>query len=312
VRLLQQAGYHCTVVDNLSTGHRASVGDTPLHEGDIRDRGFLNSIFSQNNIELVMHFASCALVEESMRDPLLYYDNNIAATMCLLEEMKTAGCSKLVFSSTCAVYGEPKKNPINDDDCPTIPINPYGETKLAIERMLHWCEQAYDIKYFSLRYFNAAGAMPDGSIGEDHSPESHLIPNVIRAALNNESVLIFGKDYPTQDGTCIRDYIHVVDLADAHIKAMEYLLNGGKSEIMNLGTGIGHSNLQIVNEVKRISNIDFPIHFNERRTGDPPMLVAMPVKAKKLLAWESRYSTISTLVEDAWRWHKSHPSGFIS
>lgn len=307
---LRQAGFDCVVVDNLTRGHRAAVGDTPLYMGDISDPDFMDQVFRQHPIEAVMHFAAASQVGESMQDPLLYYENNLCATVALLRAMQRHEVKRIVFSSSAAVYGEPELTPIPEDS-PKSPTNTYGETKLAMERLMHWCHTAYGLEYVSLRYFNAAGASPGGLIGEDHTPETHLIPLVLQAAQGKrESVSIFGTDYPTPDGTCIRDYIHTSDLASAHRLALEYLLRGGKSEIFNLGSEQGLSVREIVEAAKAVTGVDFPVKLAPRRAGDPAVLIASNRKAREVLGWVPQHSDAHSILESAWQWHRSHPNGF--
>ena len=271
---------------------------------------FMDQVFRQHPIEAVMHFAAASQVGESMQDPLLYYENNLCATVALLRAMQRHEVKRIVFSSSAAVYGEPELTPIPEDS-PKSPTNTYGETKLAMERLMHWCQTAYGLEYVSLRYFNAAGASPGGLIGEDHTPETHLIPLVLQAAQGKrESVSIFGTDYPTPDGTCIRDYIHTSDLASAHRLALEYLLRGGKSEIFNLGSEQGLSVREIVEAAKAVTGVDFPVKLAPRRAGDPAVLIASNRKAREVLGWVPQHSDAHSILESAWQWHRSHPNGF--
>ncbi len=310
VRALKEAGYDCIIYDNLSEGHREAVKDFPLIVGDLKDEEKLNRVFAEYKIEGVIHFAAFALVGISMKEPLSYYENNVSAAISLLKAMERAKVKNIVFSSTCAVYGEPDKVPITED-MPTKPCNPYGQTKRDIEKLLYWCDEAYGIKSVCLRYFNAAGAVPDGSIGEDHALETHLLPLVFHALQGKrEAVSVFGTDYDTQDGSCIRDYIHVLDLADAHIRALQYLIKGSPSNIFNLGTGTGTSVLEVIDTVKRITGKDFRVKLCERRPGDPAKLVAEAGKAYEHLGWKPQYSDMETIVKDAYAWHKNHPDGF--
>jgi UDP-glucose 4-epimerase len=307
---LVENGEEVVVVDNLVKGHREAVGKCKFYHGDLRDSSFLNSVFSENKIDSVIDFAASSLVGESVAEPLEYYKNNVVSVMNLLEKMKEYEVPFIVFSSTAAVYGEPENIPILETDR-TEPTNPYGETKLAIEKMLMWCEKAYCIKYVSLRYFNAAGARIDGSIGEDHEPESHLIPIVLQAALGKrEAVQIYGYDYPTPDGTCIRDYIHVTDLADAHILALNSLREGKGSGIYNLGNGKGFSVKDVIEMARKVTGHPIPAEITQRRMGDPAVLVASSEKIKRELKWTPRYNDLETIIRSAWRWHSTHPNGF--
>lgn len=310
LELLVQAGYDCVVLDNLSRGHRAAVGAVPLLVGDLRDEAFLEEVFSQRKFEAVLHFAASSLVGESVEKPLDYYENNLGSTVSLLKVMGRHGVKAIVFSSSAAVYGEPGEVPITEEsDC--HPTNPYGETKLAMEKLMHWCEGPYGVRYISLRYFNAAGASPSGIIGEDHSPETHLIPLVLQAAQGvRAKVTIYGEDYPTPDGTCIRDYVHVSDLAKAHLLALRRLLAGGESGIYNLGSETGLSVREIIDTAKEVTGVDFPVEMGLRRAGDPAVLVASGQKAKRELGWEPKESDARSILRSAWEWHKGHREGF--
>lgn len=304
-------GFEVVVVDNLQTGHRQAVHPkAAFYQGDIRDRVFLNSVFSQEKIDGVIHFAANSLVGESMVDPLKYYDNNVYGTQILLESMKEAGVKYIVFSSTAATYGEPEAVPITET-MPTVPTNTYGETKLAMEKMMKWCEKAFDLKFVALRYFNVAGARNSGEIGEDHDPETHLIPVVLETALGKrEHITIFGEDYPTEDGTCIRDYIHVEDLIDAHILALRYLQDGGESNVFNLGSSQGFSVNEIVEMARKVTGKEIPAKVGERRAGDPSVLIASSEKARKVLGWSPSRTNIERIIKDAWQWHSNHPNGY--
>ncbi|MFM8263456.1 MAG: UDP-glucose 4-epimerase GalE [Pirellula sp.] len=309
VKLLNQTDHEVWVYDNLSMGHRQSVQPKQLIVGDLFDRTLLERVLKEKRIEAVMHFAAFAYVGESVQDPAKYYQNNIAATLGLFEAMRAGGVKKFVFSSTTATYGQPEKIPIAEDTL-QLPINPYGFTKLVIERALKDYAHAYGFAGASLRYFNASGAAADGSIGEDHTPETHLIPLVLQVALGQrESIQIFGSDYPTPDGTCIRDYIHVEDLASAHLAALEKLESGKVLEV-NLGTGVGNSVLEVINACRKASGHPIPALMCPRRAGDPAELVAQCSLAKQLLGWEPRYKTIDPIVQTAWNWHKAHPKGY--
>lgn len=307
--LLLERGYDVLVVDNLCTGHSKSVGEARLEIGDVRDFVFMDRVFRENKIEGVINFAAFSLVGESVLNPLKYYGNNVAGAQCMLQTMKNHGVSRIVFSSTAATYGEPEKQPIEETDR-TEPTNPYGASKLAIEGMLKWCDAAYGIKYAALRYFNAAGADPRGLIGEDHTPESHLIPIVMQTALGQrEHIGIYGDDYPTPDGTCIRDYIHVCDLVEAHLLAFESLGDGGQSGIYNLGNGKGYSVKEIVDAARRITGREIPAVIEPRRAGDPSVLVASNKKASEVLGWNPKLG-LDEIISDAWRWHLNNPNGY--
>lgn len=298
------------VADNLEKGHRQAVPGGKFYQGDIRDGAFLDRIFKENEIEAVIHFAAESLVGESVTVPLEYYNDNVYGTMCLLEKMRAHHTRYIVFSSTAATYGEPENIPILESDR-TLPTNPYGETKLAIERMLKWCDNAYGIKSTALRYFNAAGAHRSGKIGEDHRPESHLIPIVLQAALGRrENIQIFGDDYDTPDGTCIRDYIHVSDLATAHILALDRLRKGGGSTVYNLGNGKGFSVKEVIETARRVTGRKIPQVVTPRRAGDPAVLVASSERIKRELRWEPKQDDLATIIASAWEWHKTHPDGF--
>ncbi len=310
-RRLLQDGNDVWVYDNLSRGHQAAVPEGRLIVGELNDRQHLEKVFADKSIVAVMHFAAFALVGESVANPAMYYQNNVSATLELLEAMRAAGVWRIVFSSTTATYGEPKKVPISET-APQLPINPYGFTKLAIEHALTDYAQAYGFGCAALRYFNAAGASPDGGIGEDHDPESHLIPIVLQTALGQRAQIgIFGDDYPTPDGTCIRDYIHVDDLADAHERALK-LMEPGTNLQVNLGTGKGHSVLEVVEACRKITGHPIPTCIEQRRPGDPSELVADSSLAQRLLAWKPNYPGIEEIVETAWNWHKTHPRGYAS
>ena len=299
------------IVDNLQTGHMKAVNEkAKFYKGDIRDSEFLDKVFSENNIEAIIHFAANSLVGESMEKPLLYFNNNVYGMQILLESMVKHNIKNIVFSSTAAVYGEPKKIPILEDD-ETNPTNTYGETKLTMEKMMKWVNKAYGITYVSLRYFNACGAIQDGSIGEDHFPESHLIPLILQVPLKKrDAITVFGEDYETPDGTCIRDYIHVLDLADAHIKAVEYLQKGNESNIFNLGNGVGFSVKEMIDSAKEATNEEIKVVIGARRAGDPAKLIASNEKAKKILGWEPKYTDVKDVISTAWGWHKNHPDGY--
>ncbi len=310
-RLLQQSGHDVWIYDNLSNGHLSAALKGRLIEGDLMDGARLASAFRDHNIDAVMHFAAYAYVGESVTDPAKYYQNNIVGTLSLLDAMRAAKVNRVVFSSTCATYGEPEKVPIDESE-KQAPINPYGFTKLAIEHALADYAHAYGLGYAALRYFNASGAADDGSIGEDHKPETHLIPLVLQVALGQrEEVLVFGDDYPTPDGTCIRDYIHVDDLGRAHIAALERLKSGVGLKL-NLGTGAGASVMEVIDAARRATGHKIPHRIVPRRPGDPPELVADASLARKTLRWTPKYVGIEPIVASAWQWHKTHPHGYGS
>ena len=307
-KALAGAGYLPVAYDNLSRGHRAAVRWGPLVEGDLHDAAALAAAFRAHRITAVMHFAAFAYVGESMASPAKYYRNNVGGTLTLLEGMREAGVERIVFSSTCAIYGAPAASPIRESAAPA-PLNPYGDTKLAIERVLHWYAAAYRMRYAALRYFNAAGADPDGEIGEDHEPETHLIPLVLRAALGRGGpVEVYGTDYPTPDGTAIRDYIHVSDLADAHVRALADLAAGGDSVALNLGTGRGSSVRAVITAVERVGGRKVPQRAVARRPGDPPELVADPALARARLGWQPHHSDLDTIIRSALAW-EARPGG---
>jgi UDP-glucose 4-epimerase len=311
VRYLRRAGHEVWVYDNLSRGHREAVPSELLVVGELEDQRKVTEVLRETKIDAVMHFAAFALVGESVADPALYYRNNVVAAISLAEAMRAAGVGKIVFSSTTATYGAPEKQPISEDE-PQAPINPYGFTKLVFEHVLEDYARAYGWGYAALRYFNAAGASPDGDLGEDHDPESHLIPIVLQVALGQrEQIVIFGDDYPTPDGTCIRDYVHVDDLADAHLKALE-LLSPGKGLQLNLGTGHGHSVREVIDACRRVTGHTIPERMGARRPGDPPALVADATRAAQVLGWTARYQEMDAIVETAWKWHLSHPRGYAT
>ncbi|MCM6880171.1 UDP-glucose 4-epimerase GalE [Enterococcus italicus] len=304
-------GFDVAVVDNLLTGHRKAVHPAArFYEGDIRNKAFMQSVFKKESIEGVIHFAASSLVGESMERPLLYFDNNVYGTLVTLEVMHEYGVKRIVFSSTAATYGEPNETPITEN-MPASPKNPYGESKRMMENMMRWCDEAYGIRYVALRYFNVAGAKLDHSIGEDHTPETHLVPLLLQTALGQrESFTIFGEDYPTKDGTCVRDYVHVVDLIQAHLKAYDYLVNGGKSDAFNLGSNEGFSVKEMLTAARQITGKEIPVKVGPRRAGDPAVLVASPQKAKTILGWTPEYTTIETIFSSAWSWHQTHPHGY--
>jgi len=307
---LTALGKEVVIVDNLQKGHKDACLGAKLYIGDLRDDDFMRKVFTENDIEAVIDFAADSLVGESVTEPLKYYNNNVVSTLHLLGIMNEFGVKKIVFSSTAATYGEPENIPILETDR-TLPTNPYGETKLSVEKALKWADNAYGIKYVSLRYFNAAGAHKSGSIGEDHSPETHLIPIILQVALGKrDAISIFGDDYNTPDGTCIRDYIHVTDLATAHILALEKLNKTNESGIYNLGNGKGFSVKEVINIAREVTGKEIKEVVAPRRAGDPAILIASSEKAQKELGWEPQYGDLRTIVSSAWEWHKNHPNGF--
>lgn len=308
---LIDAGYDVVVIDNLLTGYKEAVHPkAKFYKGDIRDKDFLEQVFSQEKIDGVIHFAASSQVGESMVDPLKYYNNNLCGTEVLLESMVKHGINKIVFSSTAATYGEPESIPILETDR-TEPTNCYGETKLSMEKMFKWTAKAHDLRYVSLRYFNACGAHPNGLIGEAHNPETHLIPLILQVPNGQrEFISVYGSDYDTKDGTCVRDYIHVNDLAQAHILAMEYLTNGGESNVFNLGNGVGFTVQEVIETARTVTKHDIPSKLENRRAGDPSVLIASSEKAKKLLGWKLKYADLEIIIKTAWEWHMRHPNGY--
>ena len=303
-KVLARAGYQPVVFDNLSRGHREAVRWGPLIEGDLADRNQLVMALETHQVAAVMHFAAYAYVGESVADPAMYYRNNLGGSLSLIEAMRETGVDKIVFSSTCATYGIPAGGPIRES-VPQLPVNPYGETKLAIERALHWYGEAYGLRLVSLRYFNAAGADSEGEIGELHEPETHLIPLVLQTALKHRPHIdIYGTDYPTADGTAVRDYIHVEDLAEAHLRALEHLCAGRESTALNLGTGRGHSVREVIAAAESVSGRAIPRREVARRPGDPPVLVADPSRAAERLGWRAQRSDLQTIISTAFAWHK--------
>ena len=311
VHALVEKGEEVVIVDNLQTGHRGALNPAAkFYEGDIRDAAVLDKIFTENKIEAVIHFAANSLVGESMEKPLLYFNNNVYGMQVLLEAMVRHGVDKIVFSSTAATYGEPKRVPIHEDD-ETCPTNTYGETKLTMEKMMKWVSRANGVRYVSLRYFNAAGALPDGSIGEDHKTETHLIPLILQVPTGRrDHITVFGDDYPTPDGTCLRDYIHVVDLADAHVLALEYLRKGGASDIFNLGNGQGFSVKEMIAAAEKATGRSIKVEIGARRAGDPAQLIASSEKARSVLGWKPQFTDVEQVIGTAWKWHESHPHGY--
>jgi len=320
VRCLLEKGRQVLVLDNLSTGHSLAVPkDVLLIKGSIGQADLLEKVFAEHRVKAVVHLCARSLVGESVGDPLGYYENNICQGWVLLRSMVDCGVQKMVFSSTAAVYGNPQVIPLTEDH-PTQPLNPYGFSKLAFERMLVDCGSAYGLRWVALRYFNAAGSMPDGSIGEDHRPESHLIPLVLKAALKikhpelaesfPDDLRVFGSDYPTPDGTCIRDYIHVCDLAEAHLLALDYLDSGRESAVMNLGNGRGFSVKQVIQACREITGMPIECELSPRRPGDPAVLVSDSVRATRELGWQPRYNKLSEIISSAWDFHRRFPRGF--
>jgi UDP-glucose 4-epimerase len=303
--------HEVVVFDNLICGHKEAV-KCPLIVGDLLNKEEINKVFDKEKFDGVIHFAAYSLVGESMEKPSKYFENNLQGGLNLLEAMREHQVNNIVFSSTCSIYGFPDKLPVNEEESKK-PVSVYGESKLMFERILSWYDKLFNIKNVRLRYFNACGASIDGSIGEDHQPESHIIPLVIQTALGQRKAFsLFGKDYKTPDGTCIRDYIHVLDLASAHIKALEYLKKNKESNYFNVGTGFGYSNKEVLNMIKKSTNIDFKIEIASRREGDPDSIYADNRKIKRELGWEPKYSDLKTIIDSAWKWHKNHPKGYNS
>lgn len=304
-------GHEVVIADNLVTGYREAVPEkATFYQGDLRDKDFLVDLLTKEKVDAVIHFAAFSLVGESVTNPLKYYENNLYGTKVLLDAMIETGVDKIVFSSTAATYGEPENIPILESDR-TCPTNPYGETKLAMEKMISWAAKAHGLHFVSLRYFNACGAHKSGKIGEAHNPESHLIPLVLQVPNGKrEFVSIYGNDYDTPDGTCIRDYIHVTDLAKAHILAVEYLMNGGESDIFNLGNGVGYSVKEVIETAIKVTGHPIPAKEEARRAGDPARLVASGEKARKILGWEPEIKDLADIISSAWKWHKAHRDGY--
>jgi len=311
--LLRRSGESVVVLDNLCYGHREALDESiPFYEGDIGDSELIGDIAREHGIDACIHFAAFAFVGESVEQPGMYFENNVAQTLALLESLRAVGTKKFIFSSTCATYGEPQYVPI-DEAHPQNPVNPYGWSKFMVERMLEAFDLAHNMKFVALRYFNASGASVSGSTprGEDHDPETHLIPLVLQVALGQrEKIAIFGEDYPTPDGTAIRDYIHIEDLGQAHHQALEYLRNGGDSQFINLGNGAGYSVLEVVETARQVTGKEIPVEIQPRRAGDPSRLIAVADKAKNVLGWQPKYPDLKTIVESAWQWHESHPNGY--
>lgn len=305
-------GEEPVVVDNLVTGHRAAVNPkAKFYEGDVADKDFMRRVFKENpDVDAVIHFAAYSLVGESMGKPLKYFDNNVTGLIKLLEVMKEVGVKRLVFSSSAATYGIPDHMPIKETD-PQNPINPYGESKLIMEKIMKWADEAYGIKYVALRYFNVAGAKPDGSIGEDHNPETHLMPIILQVAEGKRDKLqVYGDDYDTPDGTNIRDYVHPFDLAAAHMLAVKYMREGHDSDAFNLGSATGFSNLEMLKAAREVTGKEIPAEIAGRRGGDPDSLVAASDKARKILGWKPEYDDVHKIIETAWAWHSTHPNGY--
>jgi UDP-glucose-4-epimerase GalE len=309
-KYLAKEGYTPVVLDNLVCGHKGAAKYGPFFEGSMNDRRLLTKIFTDHPVAAVMHFAAFCYVGESVKEPAKYYQNNIANTLTLLELMLENKIDKFIFSSSCSIYGEPVEVPINEGH-PKNPINPYGRTKLVVEQMLGDFREAYGLKSIPLRYFNAAGADPDGELGEDHDPETHLIPLVLKTALGQRShVDIFGDDYPTPDGTCVRDYIHIEDLAQAHLLALEQLLSGSPGEAYNLGNAKGYSVNQVIDVARRVTGREIPAQIVKRRPGDPAVLVSSSDKAMSEMGWKPRFPELEAIIETAWRWHRENPNGY--
>ena len=308
---LVKSGRDVVIADSLVTGYKKAIPEKArFYQGDIRDFEFLDNLFQQEKIEAVIHFAAYSLVGESVANPLKYYGNNLYGTKILLEAMVKNNIDKIVFSSTAATYGEPENIPVLESDR-TCPTNPYGETKLAVEKMFKWVAEAHGLRYVSMRYFNACGADENGIIGEAHNPESHLIPIILQVPNGKrETISIYGTDYDTPDGTCIRDYIHVTDLAQAHILAVKYLYNGGKSDIFNLGNGVGYSVREVIETARKVTGRPIPVTETSRRAGDPARLVASSEKAKRILGWKPVHNCLEEIIASAWNWHKKHPNGY--
>lgn len=308
--VLRKLGHTTVVFDNLSTGHRQAVGTRSLIVGDLKNKADIEGIFSRYQFDTVIHFAALALAPESMERPRDYYINNVIGGLNLLEAMREHHCHAIVFSSSCSVYGTPHKLPVNEN-APIHPESVYASSKRMFEEILDWYDELYGIKSVKLRYFNASGAMPDGSLGESHQPETHIIPLALDVVAGKRDVFdIYGNDYPTPDGTCIRDYIHVLDLADAHVKAMEYLKTKHRSDIFNLGVGRGYSNREVVQTIEKVTGMKLPIRYANRRKGDPARIYADNTKAKKILQWEPKHSDLETIISSSWLWHRKHHDGY--
>lgn len=309
VEALQKKNFEVLVFDNLVYGHKEAIS-CPLITGDLLEKKEVEDVFKKNRIDGVVHFAAYALAGESMTNPAKYFENNLQAGLNLLETMVKYEVKQIVFSSTCAIYGYPEKLPVTEEE-EKKPVSVYGESKLMFEKILNWYDRIFGIKNVCLRYFNACGASLEGKIGEDHEPETHIIPLAMKVALGQrEKFTLFGEDYRTKDGTCVRDYIHVSDLASAHIKALEYLFKNGESNFFNVGTGSGYSNKEILERIKKISGVDFKVEIGARRPGDPDAIYADNRKIKKILGWEPQFSDLETIIKSAWNWHRANPQGF--
>lgn len=312
IKKLLDEGHEILVLDNLLRGHKKAIDErAKLSVGDLLDEQFLTNIFNKHNFDAVVHFAGYISMEESVRRPGIYFANNVFSVINLLNAMKDNNINNFIFSSTAGVYGNPIKVPIKEDH-PTNPTNPYGESKLMVEKILSWYNLVYGISFMSLRYFNAAGASLDGTMGENHIPETHIIPNAISAVLKNKEFVLYGDDYKTPDGTCVRDYIHVLDLIDAHILALNKLIKEGGGFFYNVGTGRGYSNREVIEMVKKVSEKDFKVKVKDRRPGDAEVLIADPIKIKKELGFFPKYSDLDKIIKTAWLWHKNHPNGYES
>ncbi len=310
LRHLREAGLDAFAFDNLSTGHGASVAGADFVQGDLADAALIEKTMRDRKVSAVFHFAASCYVGESVTDPEKYYRNNVATTLTLLSAMRRAKVDTFIFSSTCATYGNPVQD-LMDESHPQSPINPYGWSKLMVERMLADFAAAYGMKYVALRYFNAAGAHPDGTIGEDHDPETHLIPLVLQVALGKRAdIQVFGNDYATPDGTCIRDYIHILDLAEAHRLGLDYLDRGGKSTAFNLGNGAGYSVLEVIRAAEKVTGKKISFRIAPRRAGDPARLVGNSTRARETLGWHQKFGDLPTILETAWKWHQGHPDGY--
>ncbi|MGB9637243.1 MAG: UDP-glucose 4-epimerase GalE [Microgenomates group bacterium] len=311
VRELVAQGYEVAVFDNLTSGHEESV-KCPLTTGDLLNKEEIEAVFEKEKFDGVIHFAALSAAGESMKEPARYFENNLQGGVNLLEAMRKAQVNKIVFSSSCAIYGYPEKLPVDEEEAKK-PVSVYGETKLMFEKILYWYDRLFGIKNVCLRYFNAAGASLEGDIGEDKRPLTNIIPVAMKVVLGQqEKFSLFGNDYPTPDGTCIRDYVHVLDLADAHIKAINYLAEKSESNYFNVGTGKGYSNKEVLSMISKITGVDFKIEVGPRRAGDPAAIYADNSKIKKVLGWEPKHSDLETIIKTAWNWHKTHPKGFAN
>lgn len=309
--LLRSGGNETVIFDNMANGHKEAAGNTKLIVGDLCNKDAINKVFDEYHFDAVIHFAALALAGESMQKPFEYFHNNIDGGLNLLEAMRTHDCKTIIFSSTCAVYGFPKKLPVTEDS-PIAPASVYGASKRNFEEILDWYENIYGIRNAKLRYFNACGALSDGTLGEDHDPETHIIPVALRAAATGIPFTVFGNDYKTSDGTCVRDYIHVLDLADAHLKAAQYIAKNKASLTVNLGVGKGYSNLEILKSVEEVTGKKLKIEYVKRRWGDPDAIYADNTKAKKYLGWEPKFVELSSIIDSSWKWHQKHPNGYSS